>query len=403
MTTLIGLDVSNRVVLVAGGGPVAARRAVGLAAEGALVHVVAPALCEDLIELVAQGRVRWSDREVAEGDLDDAWLVHAATDDHDANAALCRWAQDRRIWSVCASRADSGTARTPSTTEHCGLVVGVVSRSASDPVRARRVRNALADTLRSGRVDLRRHRPNGAVGRVALIGGGPGDAELMTIRALRLVAEADVVVADRLGPRSVLAELPSDVEVIDVGKVPGRHAVTQDEINDVLVQQAKLGRFVVRLKGGDPFLFGRGGEEVAALAAHGIPVEVVPGVTSALSAPLAAGIPVTHRGTSSAVHVVHGHGDLDSVALDAVVRGRATLVILMGVATLHRHVKQLREAGACESTPVAVVEDATLPTQRVTRAPLGEVVTVAEAGAVRAPAVVVVGAVAAPALLEGVR
>jgi uroporphyrin-III C-methyltransferase/precorrin-2 dehydrogenase/sirohydrochlorin ferrochelatase len=223
----------------------------------------------------------------------------------------------------------------------------------------------------------------------------------MTIRARRLLAEADVVVTDRLGPRSALAELPHDVQVIDVGKVPGRHAITQEEINRILVEQAELGRFVVRLKGGDPFLFGRGGEEAAALAAHGIPVEVVPGVTSALSAPLAAGIPVTHRGTTAAVHVAHGHGDLDPVAVAAVVTSAATLVILMGVATLPRHVEQLRAAGAPDDLPVAVVEDATLSTQRVSRATLGDVVEVAETREVSPPAVVVVGAVAAPGLLTG--
>jgi uroporphyrin-III C-methyltransferase/precorrin-2 dehydrogenase/sirohydrochlorin ferrochelatase len=155
----------------------------------------------------------------------------------------------------------------------------------------------------------------------------------------------------------------------------------------------------VRLKGGDPFLFGRGGEEELALAAHGIPMEVVPGVTSALSAPAAAGIPVTHRGTVAAVHVTHGHARLDDTAVGAVVRGEATLVVLMGISLLAEHVARLHSAGASDEVPVAVVEDATLPTQRVTRAPLSSIAATCAARRVRAPAVIVVGAVAADGFL----
>lgn len=400
MTTLIGLDVRDRTVLVAGGGPVAARRAAALCADGALVQVVAPALCEDLVALLADGRIRWSDREVEEADVEGVWLVHAATHDHDTNTRLCGWATDRRVFSVCASGAAPGTARTPATTEVSGLAIGVVSTGEPDPARAAGVRDRIAEALRGGGVDLRRRRSPGARGRVALIGGGPGAADLMTVRGRRLLAEADVVVTDRLGPRSVLDEIPADVEVLDVGKVPGRHAVTQHEINAILLAQAELGRFVVRLKGGDPFLFGRGGEEVSVLTEHGIPVEVVPGVSSALAAPLVAGIPVTHRGTSAAVHIAHGHGPLDPVAVGAVVRGAATLVVLMGVATLPEHVNQLLTAGAPAQLPIALIEDATLPSQRVTRAPLAAVVGVARAAGVRAPAIVVIGAVADPSLLE---
>ena len=399
MTTLVGLEVSGRRVVVAGGGPVAARRAASLARDGAVVTVVAPQLCEDLVDAVADGTVGWVDREVAEGDLELAWLVHAATDDAGVNAQVAQWATTRRIWSVCASDAELGSARTPATTEHAGLLVGVVSTGAADPQRVRLVRDQLATTLQSGEVDLRARRRVGGAGRVVLVGGGPGAADLMTIRARRALAEADVVVTDRLGPTSVLADLPDDVEVIDVGKTPGLHAVTQDEINRILVDQAQRGRVVVRLKGGDPFLFGRGGEEELALAAHGIPVEVVPGVSSALSAPAAAGIPVTHRGTVAAVHVAHGHGRLDNTAVGAVVRGEATLVVLMGISLLADHVSRLLSAGASEEVAVAVVEDASLPTQRVTRATLSTIAAACAERQVRAPAVVVVGAVAAEGFL----
>jgi uroporphyrin-III C-methyltransferase/precorrin-2 dehydrogenase/sirohydrochlorin ferrochelatase len=235
---------------------------------------------------------------------------------------------------------------------------------------------------------------------VVLVGGGPGAADLVTVRGRRALAEADVVVTDRLGPTSLLSSLPADVEVIDVGKVPGAHATSQDQINAVLLEHAQRGRVVVRLKGGDPFLFGRGGEEQAHLAAHGIPVEVVPGVSSALAGPAAAGIPVTHRGTVASVHVTHGHGTLEDAAVSSVVDASATLVVLMGVSMLDQHVHQLLRAGAATDTPVAVVEDATLPAQRVTRAELRDVARVAAEAGVRAPAVIVVGAVASAELLD---
>ena len=411
MTTLVGLDVTGRAVLVAGGGPVAARRAAALAADGALVTVVAPQLCEDLVDLVAADAVTWRDREVVEDDVELAWLVHAATDDARTNAAVCRWATQRRVWSVCASAAPDGSARTPAVVDHAGLSVGVVSQGPADPARTRAVRDRLAEVLRLESVDLRSRRrrsPERAAGpvasapmtgRVVLVGGGPGAADLLTVRARRALAEADVVVTDRLGPRSVLDELPPDVEVVDVGKVPGRHAVTQEEINRILVHHASRGRVVARLKGGDPFLFGRGGEEQQALAEHGIPVEVVPGISSALAAPAVAGIPVTHRGTAPGVHVAHGHGDLSAAAVATVVDCSATLVLLMGVSRLAAHVEALLAAGADPSTPVAVVEDATMSSQRTTRGTLATVVEAAAAVGVRAPAVVIVGGVASDGLL----
>jgi uroporphyrin-III C-methyltransferase/precorrin-2 dehydrogenase/sirohydrochlorin ferrochelatase len=400
MTTLLGLDVTGRPVLVAGGGTVAARRASSLAADGAVVTVVAPQLCEDLVDAVLDGALTWVDREVHESDVDGMWLVHAATGDARTNARLCHWATERRTWSVCASEVAEGTARTPATARHAGLVVGVTTADDADPARARSVRDQLALTLETGDLDLRRRRgASTGVGRVVLVGGGPGAPDLLTLRGRRALAEADVVVTDRLGPTSLLSTLAPEVEVIDVGKVPGAHAISQEDINTVLVEHAQRGRVVVRLKGGDPFLFGRGGEEQAELAAHGIPVEVVPGVSSALAGPAAAGIPVTHRGTVAAVHVSHGHGTLDETAVRAVVDSSATLVLLMGVSTLGRHADQLLAAGASPATPVAVVEDASLPSQRLTRAPLREIARVAADSGVRAPAVVVVGAVAAPGLL----
>ncbi|MDR6865151.1 uroporphyrinogen-III C-methyltransferase [Phycicoccus sp. 3266] len=403
MTTLLGLDLRGRRVLVAGGGPVAARRAAALVADGAVVTVVAPHVCEDLRDLVVAGSVRWEPRDVAEHDVDGAWLVQAATDDPRANAELCRWAERRRVWSVNAGEAGAGSARTPATTTHAGLVVGVLSQDGSpDPARAAAVRDALATQLTCGPLDLRpRRRADGVgVGRVVLVGGGPGAEDLMTVRGRRALSEADVVVTDRLGPTGLLAALPRDVEVVDVGKTPGLHAVPQEEINRILVEQAQRGRTVVRLKGGDPFVYGRGGEEVQACRAHGIPVEVVPGVSSALSGPGLAGIPLTHRGTVGSVHVAHGHRALETTAVACVVERSATLVLLMGVSLLAEHVDQLLAAGADPGTPAAVVERASLPDQRVTTAPLGGLVRRCLEVGVAAPAVVVVGDVAAPGLLE---
>lgn len=397
MTTLLGLDLTGRDVLVAGGGPVAARRAADLTEAGARVTVVAPQLCEDLGDLVASAAARWVEREVREGDVEGCWLVHAATDDGATNDEVCRWATERRIWSVNAGRTTAGTARSPATTVQGGLVVGVASTGSPDPARVAAVRDQLEATLCEGRLDLRARRAG--PGRVVLVGGGPGAEDLMTVRARRALAEADVVVTDRLGPVSALARLPDTVEVIDVGKAPGRHSVPQDEINRIIVEQARRGRTVVRLKGGDPFLFGRGGEEVIACRAHGIPVEVVPGVSSAIAAPAAGGIPVTHRGTSAAVHITHGHGALAPSAVECVVQGSATLVVLMGLSTLAQHVEQLLGAGAPAETPIAIVERGTRETQRTTRADLAAIVAVAEGAGVETPAVIVIGATAAADLL----
>ncbi|WP_253182135.1 uroporphyrinogen-III C-methyltransferase, partial [Cellulosimicrobium cellulans] len=247
----------------------------------------------------------------------------------------------------------------------------------------------------------RRRRPApGGVGTVTLVGGGPGAVDLLTVRGRRALAEADVVVADRLGPVEVLEELAPGVEVIDVGKTPGNHPVPQHEINAILVEQARRGRAVVRLKGGDPFVYGRGGEEVLACREAGVPVEVVPGVSSALSVPALAGIPVTHRGTVAAFHVVSGHDGLDAASLVSVRERAATLVVLMGVSQLSRIAAQALDAGADPALPVAVVENGSTPRQRVTSAPLSDVAERAAQAGVRAPAIIVIGDVAAEGRLD---
>ena len=233
-------------------------------------------------------------------------------------------------------------------------------------------------------------------GVVALVGGGPGDPELITVRGQRLLHEADVVVTDRLGPRDLLTGLDPDVEIVDVGKTPYCQSTAQHDINGVLVDRASRGLRVVRLKGGDPFVFGRGGEEVAACRAAGIEVEVVPGVSSALAAPAAAGVPVTHRGITATLVVVSAHladGSTAPVDWPALARLDATLVVLMGVGRLPEVVATLLRHGRDGSTPAAVVERATLPDQRVVDGRLDEIAELTVVAAVRPPAVLVVGEV----------
>jgi uroporphyrin-III C-methyltransferase / precorrin-2 dehydrogenase / sirohydrochlorin ferrochelatase len=380
------LDVRDRRVVVVGGGPVAARRARGLVEAGAEVVVVAPWACEDLADLAAAGRIRWRPGEYAgTGDLDGAWLVHTATGDPDVDAAVAADAEAARIWCVRADDAGSSPAWTPAVASVDGVLVAV--SAGGDPRRARALRDAVRTRLVTGELPLRRHRRTGE-GSVALVGGGPGDPGLVTTRGRQLLADADVVVADRLGPRSLLDELGEDVEVVDVGKAPGNHPVPQQEINRILVDRAQRGRRVVRLKGGDPYVLGRGGEEALACRAAGVPVEVVPGVTSAFSVPAAAGIPVTHRGLAKQVTVVSGHEDLDWASLAAL---EGTLVVLMGVSLLDRTAERLVGHGRDPDTPVAVVEDGYGPRQRTTVGTLATIGGLARERGVRAPAVVVVG------------
>ena len=399
MTTLVGLELTGRAVLVAGGGPVAARRATQFVADGADVLVIAPEICEDLAALVTDGVVAWRPGEVRESDLDDVWLVHTATGDRWVDRQIALWAEARRVWCVNAGSAAHGTARTPATTRSGDVLVGVVTDArvegadGADPRRVAAIRDSLADHLRAGEVDQRRRRRTGR-GRVVLVGGGPGAADLMTVQARRLLDQADVVVTDRLGPVSVLDRLPAAVEVINVGKTPGHHPVPQHEINRILVERAQRGEFVVRLKGGDPFVFGRGAEEIIACQLAGVAVEMVPGVSSALSVPALAGIPLTHRGTVASFQVVNGHGSLDAAALLNVRDRTATLVVLMGVSMLPQIVEQALAAGASPELPVAIIESGTSDHERVTRAPLDQIACRAREAGVHAPAVIVIGDVA---------
>ncbi len=388
--TLLGLRLTGRLVVAVGGGVVTARRVADLVAEGAVVRLLSPHLCEDLLDLVVAGAVAWVDRDyLGPEDLEGAWLVHTATGDRPVDARVSRDAETLQIWCVDAADAGRGSAEVPARAR-VSTPDGAVSlavHAGGDPRRAVAIRADLVSRVESGCVDLRPRRRRGGAGWVALVGGGPGAVDLVTTRGRTLLAAADVVVADRLGPTALLDDLHPGVRVVHVGKAPGHHLATQEEINALLVEEAQRGHGVVRLKGGDPYVLGRGGEERLACEAAGIRVEVVPGVTSAISVPGAAGIPVTHRGLARGFTVVTGHDEVP--ALPA---GREhTVVLLMGVSSLRRTAALLVEHGRDARCPAAVVERGYAADQRVTTAPLEELADAADAVGVQAPAVVVIG------------
>jgi uroporphyrin-III C-methyltransferase / precorrin-2 dehydrogenase / sirohydrochlorin ferrochelatase len=382
------LDVAGRRVVVVGGGTVALRRTRALVEAGADVTVIAPELTAGLNGLPVTVRRR----RYRAGDLAGAWLVHAATDDPAVNADVAAEAERARIWCVRADDAAASAARTPAVTRHGEVTVAVTS--GGDPRSSQRLRSAIALALAEGSLPVRPRR-GAAVGSVALVGGGPGDPGLITVRGRRLLAAADVVVADRLGPAALLEELDPDVEVVLAGKAPGAHTMTQDEINALIVRRALAGRRVVRLKGGDPFVFGRGGEEALACVRAGLPFEVVPGVTSAIAVPAYARIPVTHRGITQDFAVVSAHLDPSqpgaSVDWEALAHGPGTLVLLMAVAHLEAISAELIKRGRDAATPVAVIRDGTLPGQQVLTSTLENVAVEAARQRIRPPAVVVVG------------
>jgi uroporphyrin-III C-methyltransferase/precorrin-2 dehydrogenase/sirohydrochlorin ferrochelatase len=267
-----------------------------------------------------------------------------------------------------------------------------------EPRRSAAVRDAIVAALRDGVVAA--PDDDKAPG-VVLVGGGPGAPDLVTVAARRALSEADVVVADRLAPRELLDELPPDVELVDVAKLPRGRSALQEEINRVIVDRARAGKRVVRFKGGDSFVFGRGYEEVLACREAGVPVTVVPGVTSSIAVPAVAGIPVTHRGVAHEFTVVSGHlppGHAGSmVRWDALARTTGTIVLLMAVENAPAIATALVAGGRDPATPVAVVAEGTMPGERTVLATLATLAVAIATHAVRPPAVIVVGDVVAVA------
>ncbi|WP_018786935.1 uroporphyrinogen-III C-methyltransferase [Micromonospora sp. CNB394] len=395
----LGLRLGGRRVVVVGGGAVATRRVPALLDAGADVLLVSPELTPALRAHVDAGRLHWEPRRFAPGDLDGAWLVQVAVDDRAAAAAVSAAAAERRIFCVRADDRTAASAWTPAVTRHGPVTVAVLG--GGDPRRAMATRDAIRALLgRKGPLltpAVEEGAPLNTGGRVALVGAGPGDPELITVKGWRLLTEAEVVVADRLVPGLLLDELRPDVELVDASKIPYGPSRAQEEINRILVDRARAGKVVVRLKGGDPYVFGRGGEELLACAEAGVPVTVVPGVTSAIAVPEVAGVPVTHRGVAHEFTVVSGHLAPDApaslVRWEALAGLRGTLVILMGLKNLAAISATLIANGRPADTPAAVIQEGTTAAQRTLRSTLGTVAADVEAAALRPPAIVVVGGV----------
>lgn len=442
------LEVRGRRCLVIGGGSVAEGKARGLLAAGAGVTVISPALTKGLEDLEQSGMIRVIPREYVAGDLKDAFIAIAATNDFSINAAAFREGQERGVLVNSVDDVEHCHFAAPSVVRRGDFVLAV-STGGKAPALARKLRaelearfgeeyGALVDLLgevrqaalkvrtvdfaewarrwevalqpdlarmvREGRLaearDAVRDRLGAATpanastaagtGKVTIVGAGPGDPSLITVRGKRALEEADVVVYDRL----VDPGLIQGKESVYAGKTPGGHAAVQEEINELLIRLAGEGKVVVRLKGGDPFVFGRGAEEAEALATAGIAFEVVPGPTSATAALAAAGIPVTDRRLSSSVAIVTGHcGGPRQVDWRAIAAAVDTIVVLMGLASLPEIVKELIEGGRDPDSAAAVVENATLPSQRVVTASLAGLPSAVESAGLGSPSIIVVGEV----------
>jgi uroporphyrin-III C-methyltransferase/precorrin-2 dehydrogenase/sirohydrochlorin ferrochelatase len=448
------LDLAGRPCVVVGGGPIAEGKVGPLVAAGARVTVIAPGLSAVLAAQHRAGRFAHVAREYEQGDLAGAFLVIAATDQAEVNHAVHAGAVAAGALINVVDDVPYCGFILPSIMRRGDLTVAV-STSGRAPALAVRIRErlerelgseygrflelaaefreTLADAvpsfqerkriwyrlvdsdvlalLRAGQIGRARGRIAGITGlasfgesfdsfvpsapprpgRVFLVGAGPGDPKLITARGLELLRQADVVVYDRLVSPALLDEAPVHADRIYVGKAPGQVCVPQDGINELLVHEGRRGRTVVRLKGGDPFVFGRGAEEMLACVEAGVPVEVVPGVSSVLGATASAKIPVTARGTAGGFAVITAHRagaeDHDWAALARI----DTLIVLMGVERLPEVADRLIAAGRAPETPVAVVENGTLPGERVIEATLAAAAGRAAAMNVRPPALIVIG------------
>ncbi|ODU05987.1 MAG: uroporphyrinogen-III C-methyltransferase [Pseudonocardia sp. SCN 72-51] len=376
---LAGLRLAGRKVVVVGAGSVAQRRLPLLVDSGAQVLVIAPS-ATPAVEALGERKpgITLVSRTYRDGDLADAWYAIAATNDPEVNAAIVAEADRRQIFCVRADLAVEGSAVTPATFGYSGLSVGVLAGGEHN--RSAAIRSAIREALQNGTITV--------------------DAEATpdVVRGRRMLSHADVVVADRLAPPELLAELPPNVEVIDAAKIPYGRAMAQDAINALMIERAKAGKFVVRLKGGDPFVFARGYEEVLACADAGIPVTVVPGVTSAIAVPALAGVPVTHRAVNHEFVVVSGHVAPDDpeslVNWDALAAMRGTIVLLMAVERIEQFSAVLQKGGRPADTPVLVVQHGTTPAQHTLRATLADAPEKIRAEGIRPPAIVIIGAVA---------
>jgi uroporphyrin-III C-methyltransferase/precorrin-2 dehydrogenase/sirohydrochlorin ferrochelatase len=442
-------NVDGRACLVVGGGPVAQRKIQMLLRAKAAVTVVAPDATEEIRGWNETGRVVWTERRFHPKDIAGRVLVFSATGNATVDKAVSSAARAAGVPVGVVDAPDLSDFITPAIVDRSPLVVAISSGGAA-PVLARQIRATMeallpaslgqlataADRLRAQvrdripAIDARRRFWTGffrnwrsdsllarkgapfaidagaidrflaapaQAGRVAIVGAGPGDPDLLTLKALQFLQGADVIIYDRLVGPGVLDYARRDAETIYVGKAPGKHSHSQDEINALLAHHAGLGKQVVRLKGGDPFIFGRGGEERAYLVERGIEVTMVPGITAAAGCAAAAGIPLTHRGTAQSVTYLTGAsaGDFPDYDWPALARTGGTLVFYMGVGTAKIIATRLIENGLAAATPVAVIENGTLPTQRTVTGTLGELGALVRSQEIQSPALLLIGDVVA--------
>lgn len=446
----IFMTLQNQPVLVVGGGELAARKIRLLHKAQARLCVVAPSMCSELLDQADAGEITWVNRPVEKADIEGARLVFAATGLEDIDVKVASWARESGVTVNAVDRPAHSDFIMPAIIDRSPIVVAV-SSGGSAPVLARNIRAQIesilpsrlgqlarfADRFRSAvkamfHTDTEKRRfwegffkspiaglvlqgdegkANEAMlaavnnpafgqsdaGKVTLVGAGPGDPDLLTLRALRALQEADLIVYDRLVDDRVLDMARRDAERLYVGKKEGQHTVHQTIINRVLGDAANRGRKVVRLKGGDPFIFGRGGEEMEFLEQRGVQVEVIPGITAAIGAGAAAGIPLTHRDHASAVTFVTGHSKDGGVEPDwnGLAASNQTLVFYMGLGNAGRISAKLMEAGLPADTPAAIVENATRIDQRTVKGSLAGLEAMVLANGIDAPSLIVVGDVAA--------
>jgi uroporphyrin-III C-methyltransferase/precorrin-2 dehydrogenase/sirohydrochlorin ferrochelatase len=443
----IFIKLRGRTSVVVGGGDVALRKVSLLLQAGADVTVVAPTLCAELAEWQRQGRVEHLSACFAPEQLDGAQLVIAATDDEEVNRAVSEAARARNLPVNVVDAPELCTFVVPSVVDRSPIVIAV-SSGGKAPVLARMVRARLetlipasygrlaqlagefrdkvkarfatsqqrrmfwedvfqgpvAERVFSGQESQARQQLDAMLdeatpvvnrGEVYLVGGGPGDPDLLTFRALRLMQQCDVVLYDKLVSEPVMALVRKDAERIYVGKQRDRHTLPQDDINQLLVRLAREGKRVLRLKGGDPFIFGRGGEEIETLMENGIAFQVVPGITAASGVASYAGIPLTHRDHAQSCIFATGHLRDGTVDLDWSVLARPgqTVVIYMGLVGLPEICRQLMAHGLPSDTPAAVVQQGTLPQQRVVASDLAHLAGEVEAAGLHAPCLTIIGSV----------
>lgn len=442
------LKLKNRSCLIVGGGPVALRKARLLHAAGARLCVVAPNVCRDLCDFIEEHSHELSRRCFRAADVDARWLIVSATGDASIDQSVFKCASDAGVFCNSVDDVDNCSYITPAIVDRSPVVIAISSGGAA-PVLARKLRSqieillpagiaTLATLARDWRVrvrqqigdllgrrrfwetvfdgtaatqamagdlsaaeatmaDLLKSADKKQQGEAWLVGAGPGDPGLLTIKALQSMQTADIILHDRLVSAEVLQLARRDADLISVGKSPGCPANSQKEINALLVRLVSEGKRVCRLKGGDPFIFGRGGEEAQALDGAGLRYQVIPGITAAAGCAAYSGIPLTHRDLSQSVAFVTAHGkdSVDNLDWAALARDKQTLAFYMAVQRFADLMNNLVEHGRSADTPVAIIEKGTTAEQRVIRGTLGQLSLLAEAHRVAAPAMLIVGEVAA--------